>query len=74
MSSWFAGAAKDWNTSLQDTLNRAASSVQKIADQAELQQLHVLCSRPFQKRMNRTGDVAAWEGWEGAWMAEGVDG
>ncbi|CAK0851652.1 unnamed protein product [Prorocentrum cordatum] len=30
----------------------------------ELQQLHVRVNRPFLKRMNRTGDIAAWDGWE----------
>mmetsp|Transcript_17589 Transcript_17589/g.30814 ORF Transcript_17589/g.30814 Transcript_17589/m.30814 type:complete len:608 (+) Transcript_17589:27-1850(+) len=44
--SWFTeltDGAKDWNASIRDTLNRAASDVQKevqkFADQAELQQL-----------------------------------
>ncbi|CAE7533774.1 Slc8a3 [Symbiodinium natans] len=37
--SWLRGGAQEWNNQFRDTLNRAANSVQRFAEQAELQQL-----------------------------------
>ncbi|CAK8990812.1 unnamed protein product [Durusdinium trenchii] len=37
--SWLRGGAQEWNNQFRDTLNRAASSVQRLAEQAELHQL-----------------------------------
>lgn len=39
MASWLTGSTADWNASIRDSLNRAASSVQKLTEQAELQNL-----------------------------------
>lgn len=39
MASWLTGSTADWNTSIRESLNRAASSVQKLTEQAELQNL-----------------------------------
>eukprot|EP00434_Breviolum_minutum_P046382 symbB.v1.2.041912.t1/scaffold8848.1/size4880/1 len=37
--SWLRGGAQEWNNQFRDTLSRAASSVQRLAEQAELTQL-----------------------------------
>ncbi|CAJ1457987.1 unnamed protein product [Effrenium voratum] len=37
--SWLRGGAQEWNSQFRDTLSRAASSVQRFAEQAELQHL-----------------------------------
>eukprot|EP00928_Gymnodinium_smaydae_P016953 TRINITY_DN1643_c0_g5_i1.p1 TRINITY_DN1643_c0_g5~~TRINITY_DN1643_c0_g5_i1.p1 ORF type:complete len:821 (+),score=253.68 TRINITY_DN1643_c0_g5_i1:201-2663(+) len=37
MTWWQAGQSKDWNLSLRDTLLNAATSVQRLAEQAELE-------------------------------------
>ncbi|CAL1152700.1 unnamed protein product [Cladocopium goreaui] len=44
--SWLRGGAQEWNQKFSDTLSRAASSVQRLAEQAELTQLgeHFLAS------------------------------
>mmetsp|Transcript_148044 Transcript_148044/g.369037 ORF Transcript_148044/g.369037 Transcript_148044/m.369037 type:complete len:697 (+) Transcript_148044:106-2196(+) len=37
--SWLSGPAQAWNSQIRDTLNRASVSVQRLAEQAELQQI-----------------------------------
>jgi len=37
--SWLRGGAQEWNNQFRDTWNRAANSVQRFAEQAELQHL-----------------------------------
>lgn len=43
---------------------RTTATLYKRALTANLPQFYILVNGPYQKRMNRTNDIAAWDGWE----------
>ena len=43
---------------------RSAAAIYKQAITEKLDQFYVLANNAYQKKMNRAGDTAAWDGWE----------